>query len=174
MHFSHCLVGIMPLSVGVLFGLQVCLEDRFEDQHRRHLDHSVFDGRYPQRSLALVSDLSLGVFLTMSLMSLQLWTIIDLAGPLLAMLGAQFVIAFLFTLTVVFRVMGRDYESAVICSGFSGFALGATPTAMANMTAVTKKYGQAHRAFIIVPLVSGFFVDICNALIITKFLGWVG
>lgn len=125
------------------------------------------------RSLALVSDLSLGVFLAMSLMSLQLWTIIDLAGPILAMLGAQFVFAFLFALFVVYRVMGRDYEAAVVCAGFSGISLGATPTAMANMTAVAQKYGQAHRAFIIVPLVSGFFVDICNAVIIQRFLSWL-
>lgn len=126
------------------------------------------------RSLALISDAALGVFLAMSLMSLQLWTIIELAGPILAILGVQFVVAFLFAIFLVFRVMGRDYEAAVICAGFSGISLGATPTAMANMTAVAQKYGQAHRAFIVVPLVSGFFVDISNALIIQRFLNWFG
>lgn len=126
------------------------------------------------RSLALVSDVSLGVFLAMSLMSLQLWTLVDLAGPIAAILAVQFVAAFCFALFIVFRLMGRDYQAAVICSGFGGFSLGATPTAMANMTAVAQKYGQAHRAFIIVPLVSGFFVDIANALIISQFLTWLG
>jgi ESS family glutamate:Na+ symporter len=126
------------------------------------------------RSLALVSDVSLGVFLAMSLMSLQLWTIVDLAGPILAILAAQTLLALLYALFVIFRFMGRDYEAAVICSGFAGISLGATPTAMANMTAVAKKYGQAHRAFIIVPLVSGFFVDIANALVISRFLTWLG
>jgi ESS family glutamate:Na+ symporter len=126
------------------------------------------------RSLALVSDVSLGVFLAMSLMSLQLWTIVDLAGPILAILAAQTLLALLYALFVIFRFMGRDYEAAVICSGFAGISLGATPTAMANMTAVAKKYGQAHRAFIIVPLVSGFFVDIANALVISRFLNWFG
>jgi ESS family glutamate:Na+ symporter len=126
------------------------------------------------RSLALVSDISLGVFLAMSLMSLQLWTILDLAGPIIAMLAAQFVLAFIFALFVIFRLMGRDYEAAVICAGFGGISLGATPTAMANMTAVAQKYGQAHKAFIIVPLVSGFFVDISNALVISRFLHWFG
>lgn len=126
------------------------------------------------RSLALVSDLSLGVFLAMSLMSLQLWTIVDLAGPILAILAAQTVLALLFAWFVVFRAMGRDYEAAVICSGFAGISLGATPTAMANMTAVAKRYGQAHRAFIIVPLVSGFFVDIANAMVISRLLSWFG
>lgn len=126
------------------------------------------------RSLALVSEVSLGIFLTMSLMSLQLWSIAELAGPILAMLLAQFLIASLFTVFVVFLVMGRDYEAAVICSGFGGFALGATPTAIANMTAVAKRYGPAHRAFIVVPLVSGFFVDIINAVVIQRFLSVFG
>ena len=126
------------------------------------------------RSLALVSDVSLGVFLAMSLMSLQLWTIVDVAGPILAILTAQTILAVIFALFVIFRVMGSDYEAAVICSGFAGISLGATPTAMANMTAVAKKYGQAHRAFIIVPLVSGFFVDIANAIVISRLLAWFG
>lgn len=126
------------------------------------------------RSLALISDICLGMFLAMSMMSLQLWTLSDLAGPIFAILTAQFAIAFCFALFVVFRLMGRDYEAAVICSGFGGISLGSTPTAMANMTAVAKKYGAAHKAFIIVPLVCGFFVDIANAIIIKSFLGWFG
>jgi len=128
----------------------------------------------PARSLAIVSDIALGIFLTMSLMSLQLWTIASLAGPIIAILTAQFVLSFLFALFVVFRVMGRDYEAAVICAGFGGISLGATPTAMANMSAVAQKYGAARRAFIVVPLVSGFFVDISNAVIIQRFLNVFG
>ncbi len=124
------------------------------------------------RSLALISDICLGMFLAMSMMSLQLWTVSDLAGPIFAILAAQFALAFCFALFVVFRLMGRNYEAAVICSGFGGISLGSTPTAMANMTAVAKKYGAAHKAFIIVPLVCGFFVDIANAIIIKAFLGW--
>ncbi|MGE9269442.1 MAG: sodium/glutamate symporter [Verrucomicrobiales bacterium] len=132
--------------------------------------------RWPQgtRSLALISDLALGMFLAMSLMSLQLWTLAGVAGPILGIVGAQFIVAFLFALLVVFRLMGRDYEAAVICSGFGGISLGATPTAMANMTAVTNRYGAAHKAFIIVPLVCGFFVDLANAFIINFFLDWFG
>ena len=123
-------------------------------------------------ALALMSDVALGMFLAMSLMSLQLWTLSDLAGPIVAILGVQFILAFCFALFVVFRLMGRDYDAAVICSGFGGISLGSTPTAMANMTAVSKRYGVAHKAFIIVPLVCGFFVDIANALIIQAFLNW--
>jgi ESS family glutamate:Na+ symporter len=120
--------------------------------------------------LAMVSDLALGVFLAMSLMSLQLWTLQGLGGPLLLILAVQFLVAFAYALLVVFRVMGRDYQAAVICAGFGGFALGATPTAMANMAAVTQRHGPAARAFLILPLVSGFFVDISNSLIIQRFI----
>lgn len=160
-------IGVhLPLFVCVLFGaiLLTNIVPRL----------SKFDWPAGSRSLALISDLSLGVFLAMSLMSLQLWTIADLAGPIIALLAAQFALAFLFALFVIFRSMGSDYEAAVISAGFGGISLGATPTAMANMTAVTQKYGQAHRAFVIVPLVSGFFVSISNAVVIQKFLNWFG
>lgn len=132
--------------------------------------------RWPQgsRSLALISDLALGMFLAMSLMSLQLWTLAGVAGPVIGIVGVQFIVAFCFALFIVFRLMGRDYEAAVVCSGFGGISLGATPTAMANMTAVTNRYGAAHKAFIIVPLVCGFFVDIANAILINLFLDWFG
>ena len=125
-------------------------------------------------ALAVVSDAALGVFLAMSLMSLQLWTLQGLGGPLLVILGVQFLIAFAYTLLVVFRLMGRDYQAAVLCAGFGGFSMGATPTAMANMAAVTQTYGPAARAFLILPLVSGFFVDITNSLVIQRFVNWLG
>jgi ESS family glutamate:Na+ symporter len=106
-------------------------------------------------------------------MSLQLWTLQGLGGPLALILGAQFLLALAYALLVVFRVMGRDYEAAVLCAGFGGFSLGATPTAMANMAAVTQTYGPAPRAFLVLPLVSGFFVDISNSLVIQGFLNWL-
>lgn len=115
------------------------------------------------RALALVSDLSLNVFLAMSLMSMQLWA---LGGALVVVLAAQTIAAVAYILFVVFPVMGRNYEAAVISSGFTGISLGATPTAIANMTAVTKLHGACARAFIILPLVSAFFIDIVNALAI--------
>jgi len=118
------------------------------------------------RALALVSDFSLGLFLAMSLMSMQLWTIAGLAGPLLVILLLQTVAAVCFILFVLFPLMGRDYQAAVLSAGFGGFALGATPTAIANMTAVTKSHGAAPTAFIILPLVAAFFVDVVNAFVI--------
>ncbi len=123
---------------------------------------------WPERSnsLALISDLSLGLFLAMSLMSLQLWTLAGIGGPILLLLVAQVVVVTLFVVFVVFRLMGRDYDAAVMSAGYAGLALGATPTAIANMTAVTEKFGASAKAFVVVPLVGAFFIDISNALII--------
>ena len=108
--------------------------------------------------------MELTAFQAMSSMSMQLWTLVDLAGPVMLLLGAQLVVAVVYTLLVVFNLMGRDYEAAVVCSGFSDFSLGATPTAVANMTAMTKRFGAAHKAFIIVPLVGAFFIDYVGGL----------
>mgnify|MGYP000467619372 FL=1 len=121
--------------------------------------------------MSLIADMSLGTFLAMSLMSMQLWTLVDLAGPILAILGAQFLIAAGLAIFVIFRLMGGNYDAAVVCSGFGGISLGSTPTAMANMSAVTIRYGASHMAFIIVPLVAAFFIDLVNALIINFFVG---
>ncbi len=132
-----------------------------------------FSGRtWPTRTpaMALIADVSLGTFLAMSLMSMQLWTLIDLAGPIFTILSAQFAIAVAVNIFIVFRVMGRNYDAAVVCSGFGGISLGSTPTAMANMSAVTQRYGASHLAFIIVPLVCAFFIDLVNALLIPFFL----
>lgn len=123
------------------------------------------------RALAVISDYSLSVFLAMSLMSLQLWTLAGLAGPLLGVLVLQVVAAVVFIVFVVFRLMKSDYTAAVLSAGFAGFALGATPTAIANMSSVTKRYGPAPLAFIMLPLVSAFFVDLANAFIIRFFVG---
>jgi ESS family glutamate:Na+ symporter len=121
------------------------------------------------RSLSVISEFSLSVFLSMSLMSMELWTIAGSAMVLAFTMLLQAVAATLFIVLVVFRVMGKDYFAAVISAGFAGFALGATPTAIANMTAITQKYGPSPLAFIILPLVSAFFVDIANAFMIKWF-----
>lgn len=129
---------------------------------------------WPARTpaLALVSDFSLSLFLAMSLMSMQLWTIAGLAGPLMFILALQTAMAVGFIFLVLFPLMGKDYQAAVLSAGFGGFALGATPTAVANMTAVTKTHGPAPMAFIILPLVSAFFVDVTNAFVIKTLLNW--
>lgn len=124
-----------------------------------------------QPGIALISDISLGLFLVMALMGLQFWVL----EPLLAFIGVamlvQITLVVVFTVLVVFRAMGRDYEAAVVCSAFGGIALGSTATAMANMTAVTRQYGAAPRAFVIVPLVCGFFIDLANAVVVGLMAG---
>ena len=124
-------------------------------------------------TLALFSDLSLSLFLAMSLMGLQLWTLLGLGGPLLLLLAAQVIVVVLFVIFVVFNAMGRSYDAAVMSAGYVGLALGATPTAIANMTAVTKSFGASARAFIVVPLVGAFFIDLANVLIIQNVLDWI-
>lgn len=119
-----------------------------------------------RQGLAMISDICLGLFLTMALMGLQLWVLRGSMAFVLTVLALQVLMAVLFTVLVVFRAMGRDYEAAVMCAGFGGITLGSTATAVANMTAVARSHGAAHRAFIVVPLVCGFFVDIVNALVI--------
>jgi ESS family glutamate:Na+ symporter len=121
--------------------------------------------------IALISDISLGMFLVMALMGLQLWELQGLMVFMSAVMFCQILLSILFTILIVFRFMGRDYESTVISAGFGGITLGSTATAIVNMTAVAKQYGAAHRAFIFVPLVCGFFIDLVNALIINFFVG---
>jgi ESS family glutamate:Na+ symporter len=130
---------------------------------------------WPARTtaLALIAEVSLGVFLAMSLMSMQLWTLAEFAGPLALLLGLQTLAAVLFAVVVLFPLLGRGYDAAVTAAGFVGFSLGATPTAMANMTAVTQRYGASHIAFLIVPLVGAFFIDLMNAVVIRVFLALV-
>jgi len=134
-----------------------------------------FPFRWPSRTPAidLIAEISLGAFLAMSLMTIQFWTLVDLAGPLLLILIAQFLLALLINLFLVFPLLGGTYDAAVIAAGFSGFTLGSTPTAMANMTAVTQKFGPSPKAFIVLPLVSAFFIDLLNAVLIPFFLNRV-
>ena len=124
----------------------------------------------PSKALDLWGNVSLSIFLAIALMVLKLWELVSLAGPMIVMLAAQVVLMFVFARFVVFNVMGRDYEAAVMTSAFCGFGMGATPNAMANMQVLTKRYGPAPQAYFIVPLVGSLFIDFCNGIIITLFL----
>jgi ESS family glutamate:Na+ symporter len=123
-----------------------------------------------KRGYALISDISLGMFLTMALMGLQLWELQGLVLFMSVVMVFQILLSIFFTVVLVFRFMGRDYEATVVSAGFGGITLGSTATAIVNMTAVAKQYGAAHRAFIVVPLVCGFFIDLVNAVIINVFV----
>ena len=116
------------------------------------------------------AELSLQLFLAMSLMSMQLWVLAGAVGPILIVLFAQMTVITLFTIWIVFRLMGQNYDACVIAAGFAGLGMGATPVGIANMNAVTAKYGASPKAFLVVPLVGAFFLDIVNALVIKTFL----
>jgi glutamate:Na+ symporter, ESS family len=132
-----------------------------------------FFKRFPAVShrpaLALVSDFALGTFLAMSLMAMQLSAMAAVGPMLVVSLVLQTLLVLAFVLAV-FRLMGGTYFAAVLSAGFVGYGLGATPTAIANMNAVTKTYGPAPLAFVIVPLISAFFLDLANAAVIQLFL----
>ena len=126
------------------------------------------------RTMAVISEFSLSVFLSMSLMSMELWTLANSAGVLAVTIILQALTASLFIIFIVFPVLGRSYFAAVMSAGSTGLMLGATPTAIANMSAVTQRYGAAPLAFIVLPLVSAFFVDIANVFIIQGYLALFG
>lgn len=118
------------------------------------------------QALPLLSEVSLGLFLSMSLMGMQLWTLIDLALPMLLAVGAQVLAMLLMVRFALFPLLGRSYDSAVLCAGYMGMGLGALPNAMANMNALVGRYGAAPLAFMILPLANAFFVDLANALVL--------
>jgi ESS family glutamate:Na+ symporter len=126
-----------------------------------------------QRVVDDLGTIALSLFLSMALMSLKLWELLDLAVPMLAILLAQVAMMAAFAYFVTFRVMGRDYDAAVMAGGHCGFGLGATPNAVANMEAIVERFGHAPRAFLVLPMVGAFFIDFTNALIITTFINLV-
>ena len=125
-------------------------------------------------SMALIADLSLGLFLSMSLMTMQLWALGDVLGTVVILMGLQILAVGLFAVYVIFPLVGKDYTAVVISAGYIGMALGATPTAVANMSAITKQFGAAPVAFIVIPLVGAFFIDIMNAIVIKGFIAILG
>ncbi|MCU4360148.1 MULTISPECIES: sodium/glutamate symporter [Acinetobacter] len=125
------------------------------------------------RAIDVFGNASLSLYLAMALLSLKLWQLADLAGPLVVILGAQTLTMALYAAFVTFRVMGRNYDAAVLAAGHCGFGMGATPTAVANMQAITNMYGPSHKAFLIVPLCGAFFVDLINATVIQLMLKFI-
>ena len=120
-----------------------------------------------QRTIDDLGGTALSLFLVMALMTLRLWDLVGVALPLAIMLVLQVAAIAVIAATIVHRVMGRDYEAAVMAGGFCGFMLGTTANAMANMEALVERYGPAPKAFLVVPMVGAFFVDFTNAIIIT-------
>ncbi|WP_337779764.1 sodium/glutamate symporter [Prevotellamassilia timonensis] len=121
-----------------------------------------------------IGNICLSVFLGMAMVSLKLWELESLALPLVVMLVAQVVAMALIAYFVAFNILGRDYDAAVLVAGICGFGLGATPNAMANMSAVCYKYHYTVKPFLIVPIIGAMFVDLINTGFITMFLNWIG
>ncbi|MCH7372682.1 sodium/glutamate symporter [Aeromonas sp. MR16] len=122
------------------------------------------------REVSLLGNVSLSLFLAMALMSLKLWDLASLALPIFILLAVQTIAMALYASFVTFKVMGSNYDAAVLAAGHCGFGLGATPTAIANMQAITQRFGPSHMAFLVVPMVGAFFIDIINAMVIKLFL----
>lgn len=131
------------------------------------------NGELPLRQFEVVGNVSLAFFLAMALMSMKLWELAEVAGPLLVILVAQTALMFAFAYFVTFRIMGSDYDAAVIAAGHCGFGMGATPNAMANMQAFTAANGPSVKAFFVIPLVGSLFIDFFNAVVITGFMNYL-
>ena len=127
----------------------------------------------PFNEIGIVGNISLSLFLSMALMSMKLWQLIDLAVPLVIILLVQTVVMAFFAYFVTFTIMGRDYDAAVMSTGHCGFGLGATPNAMANMETFTKANGPSVKAFFIIPIVGSLFIDFINAAVIQSFASWI-
>lgn len=123
-------------------------------------------------TINLIGDVCLGVFLSMALMTLKLWELVDLAIPMLVVLGAQVLFMILYCLYLVFPMLGRSYDAVIMCAGMAGHGLGATPNAMANMKAVTEKFGPSTKAFLIVPLCGAFLIDLFALPCIVWFINY--
>ena len=117
-------------------------------------------------TLAMISDLSLGIFLAMSLMSIKFWEIAEAALPIALLISLQVIAIVLFTVFVLFKALGKNYDAAVMAAGYMGLGLGATPVALANMTAISKKYGPSPIAYLIIPVLGAFFINFVNAFVI--------
>ncbi|QIC79579.1 sodium/glutamate symporter [Acinetobacter indicus] len=136
----------------------------------RNVLEGIFKVTIFDRAIDVFGNASLSLYLAMALLSLKLWQLADLAGPLMVILGAQTITMALYAAFITFRVMGKNYDAAVLAAGHCGFGMGATPTAVANMQAITNMYGASHKAFLIVPLCGAFFVDLINATVIQVIL----
>lgn len=166
-YLSLILKALLPaLSLPVYIGpmiIAAIMRNIFDTSEKLHA---------PIHEISVIEDVSLNLFLAMALMSLKLWQLIDLAVPVIILLLAQVVLIYFYLIFVTFKVMGSDYDAAVMVSGHAGFGLGATPNGIANMRSVTEKYIYSKVAFFVIPLVGALFIDFFNVSIITMFVSF--
>ncbi|MBK3493469.1 sodium/glutamate symporter [Viridibacillus sp. YIM B01967] len=148
--FSEATGFVLPGYVGAMFTAVIV----------RNVLDKVNPNSIHMKSIDLIGDVTLGIFLSMALMSIKLWEIADLALPLFAIVFVQVLFIVVFGIFVLFRILGKNYDAAVMVAGFAGHGLGATPNAMANMSAVVNRYGPSRKAFLIVPIVGAFLIDV--------------
>lgn len=139
----------------------------------RNLDDATGWLRIDEDAMEFIGGIALNIFLVVALMDLKIWQLAGQALPLFVILVAQLALLVLLAIFVSYRLMGRDYDSAVMSGGFIGFAMGTTANAVANMRTLAGRFGPAPRAFLVVPLVGAFFIDFINALVITGFVNWL-
>ncbi len=173
--FAFCIYAanwMTDISAGQWFELPTFVWALATGVLLRNILENVFKVNIFDRAIDIFGNASLSVFLAIALLSLQLWLLADLAGALVVILIAQTAGLALFTIFVTYRFMGKNYDAAVLSAGHCGFGMGATPTAIANIQAVTNTYGPSHKAFLVVPLCGAFFVDIINAVVIQGILSF--
>ena len=139
---------------------------------RNTLTH-LFKFRVADSAIDVLGSVGLSIFLAIALMSLKLWELAGLAGDVLVILAVQVAFMAFYAVYITYHFMGKDYDAVVLSAGHCGFGLGATPTAVANMQAITSRFGPSHKAFLIVPMVGAFFIDLINASLLKVFLAFV-
>lgn len=148
--FTNVTGFVLPSYIGAMFVAVIVrnIADRF------------VKGSVNMKEINLIGDISLAIFLSMALMSIKLWEVADLAIPLIGIVLIQVIFLVLYAIFIMFRMLGKDYDAAVMVSGFLGHGLGATPNAMANMSATVNRYGSSRTAFLVVPIVGAFLIDV--------------
>ncbi len=154
--FSEATGFVLPGYVGAMFVAVLV----------RNIMDKINPEAINMKSISLIGDVTLGIFLSMALMSVKLWEIADLALPLFIIVFAQVFFIVVFSIFVLFRLLGKNYDAAVMVAGFAGHGLGATPNAMANMSAVVHRFGPSRKAFLVVPIVGAFLIDVFGIPII--------
>ncbi|UDI77636.1 sodium/glutamate symporter [Staphylococcus taiwanensis] len=162
--FSNLTGQSLPMYVGSMF-VAVAIRNISEYGNLQLIDLKLNDQ---------IGDIALGLFLSLALMSIQLTQVYSLALPLIIIVLVQVVFISLFAFFILFRVLGKDYDAAVMAGGFIGHGLGATPNAMANLDVITKKYGSSPKSYLVVPIVGAFLIDLAGVPIVMGFMNIFG
>lgn len=171
--FAMAVGGLLSRWLGQFMTLPAYIGAMIVAAIMRNLDDKFKFIKIDQRAVDDLGTMALSLFLSMALMTLRIWELLDLAIPVLIILVAQTILMGVFAFYVTYRFMGRDYDAAVIAGGHCGFGMGATSNAVATMRAIVEKFGASPKAFLIVPMVGAFFIDFTNALFITAFINFL-